>query len=497
MPVVSDDFRAGNLTHWTAQLVPVSGLTPGIGTGSDGTDWWAEIAIPGGAVYDSWTGTDQMPRLVQDASGLGTSWTVTVKFVADPPGTTASQSQGIWIGGAAGHWLRWEQLARNGRRDLFCGRCAGGTASTEITVTSAGAAARWLRITRAGDTLSFYSSTDGATWTLRGTDTDYLGASTVSWIGFHGGRTGSAAGWTLRADCFEIDADPIAGEDEGAGGATEARSVACASTGAVAVGRIVTARRAGVVSSNTSVTAVVWKTRSRAVAPSAASGVSVAPRVVRARPVVLTALSAVTTLYAAIRVRTVSIAASSAVGVMANVRNRVLTGVAIAAASTVIAAGSVLRRRFVALEAKAAVGIAPRVIRRRAATAQAQALVAITVQTAGLVLRSAAVAGTSVVLLRPRRIWRRGMGLAATGACVARARILRPRAVVLTCTAAITVTRHTYAVRQVHVAASSHVVVPAAILGGGTRRHARIGTSRNGGALGPSRRTGTLVRTLS
>lgn len=380
-PIASDDFRRGDLSGWGRQLSASDGVTPIVSAANDGADWWARITLPAEGSYDSWTGTDRMPRIVQDASGLGTDWTVTVKFAGDV-GTTATQSQGLWIGGAAGHWLRWEQLGRDGRCDLFAGRCSGAAATQILAANGAGAGACWLRVTRNGGWLDFYSSIDGATWDLRGSDSAWLAASEVLRIGIHGGRTGAADALVIDADWFEIGTDPIAGEDEGEApaGTTLGRATTCAASGTVAAGRIVTARRAASIG--------------------AASGAAATCRVVHTRSASIAARSAIAAGRSTAARRAGAVDATGAMAAAATLTRR--RSATIAAASGVMARPRVTRARVASIAVRSAAAVTRRTIRRR--TVEIVVRSKLGAARRATATRAAAIAAASALTAHPRRI---------------------------------------------------------------------------------------------
>jgi hypothetical protein len=126
-----------------------------------------------GAGSDIWNGADALQYVYQPLAGDGQI----IARVATQQNTDSWAKAGVMIRDDLSAGARYAALLVTPANGLaFQRRTQAGGGS--VYTPAAGAAPSWIRLTRAGATLSAYRSTDGgATWTLVGTDTIALGSN--------------------------------------------------------------------------------------------------------------------------------------------------------------------------------------------------------------------------------------------------------------------------------------------------------------------------------
>lgn len=212
---VSDDFNRPNLdpSRWTF-TDPVGDATLTM-VGSGTADARLSLAIPAGVQHDLWTGINNAPRVMQSAKNA--DFILQTKF--DSAVLSAFQIQGILIQQDANTLIRVDLSSSGANTYVFAASTTDGF-STAPTIRLAstlaeagGPAPMYLRVTRTGNTFDVATSTDGSTFTSRGTFNVTL---TVSQVGLFAGNAGTTIpAFTMLADYFFDNALPVTPEDGG------------------------------------------------------------------------------------------------------------------------------------------------------------------------------------------------------------------------------------------------------------------------------------------
>lgn len=188
--LVSDEFNAPALDTGLWTFVNPLGDATVSATGSH-----AEIAVPAGVRHDLWTGTDEVPRLLQAAPDG--DFEVEVKW--DSAVGAQYQLQGLLVVQDADDMLRIEMHSDAGGAHLFVARIAGGIASVVHYSDVAGGAPTYFRLKREGDAWTLRTSSNGTNWT---TGASFTQALAVTALGPFAGNSGANPAFTSRVDYF-------------------------------------------------------------------------------------------------------------------------------------------------------------------------------------------------------------------------------------------------------------------------------------------------------
>jgi phosphatidylserine/phosphatidylglycerophosphate/cardiolipin synthase-like enzyme/regulation of enolase protein 1 (concanavalin A-like superfamily) len=153
---------------WTSRDVGAVGPT-GSASEANGT------FTVSGAGADVWGTSDAFHFAYRSLTGDGT---ITAR-VANINGSQAWTKMGVMIrGSTASNSAHAFMIVTTAKGLAFQRRTADGGTSTH-TGGALATAPRWVRLTRAGNTITAYESSDGSTWTLVGTDTIALPATVL------------------------------------------------------------------------------------------------------------------------------------------------------------------------------------------------------------------------------------------------------------------------------------------------------------------------------
>jgi hypothetical protein len=212
---VSDDFNRANLdvTRWTF-TDPVGDATL-VMTGKGTANARLSLTIPAGVQHDLWTGINNAPRVMQAAKN--SDFVLQTKF--DSAVLLAYQIQGILVQQDANTLIRFDLSSSGSNTYVFAASTTDGFATAptirlaSTLVAGGGPAPTYLRITRAGNTWTVATSTDGTTFTSY---TSFDVTLTVAEVGLWAGNAGtSIPTFTMLADYFFDNALPVSPEDGG------------------------------------------------------------------------------------------------------------------------------------------------------------------------------------------------------------------------------------------------------------------------------------------
>lgn len=210
MALVQDYFDGTSLGgHWSTEVFTVNGATPSFAV-SGGK---VVLTMPAAGDYDSWTGYDNSPRIMQAISSGSDDWVVTTR-IDQTWSATEFRAAGILLETATGDVMRWE--CRNGGQ-LGAYQVKNGTGVAVITAFTS--SDKWLRMEKVGGVLNFWHSKDGVNWTLRASNSVFLSGESAAQIGLHGIHTNAVVGvedTVVSFPVFEVGRRPV--EDAGQGG---------------------------------------------------------------------------------------------------------------------------------------------------------------------------------------------------------------------------------------------------------------------------------------
>jgi hypothetical protein len=169
---------------WSHQDIGAVGVA-----GSAGYDSATTTFTVKGAGADVWGTADALDYVYRPVTGDG--WIAA--RVTSVQNTNAWTKAGVMIRetvnpGAAQAFM----LVSSGKGLAFQRRTATGGVSTSTAGVLA-AAPYWVKIERIGNTINAYSSPDGTTWTLVGTDTVTMGSTILVGVGVSSHTTSTAA----------------------------------------------------------------------------------------------------------------------------------------------------------------------------------------------------------------------------------------------------------------------------------------------------------------
>ena len=133
---------------------------------------------------------------------------------------TRYQFHGIVVQQDLDDLLRFDILHDGSQVRAFAASMTGGKATSLISVPffTAPIGPMWLRVSRAGDTWTFRTSSNGSTWTTAGSFTRALAVTSVGpFAGNHGTTSTNAPAFTAIVDYFSNTAAPV---DPGGGTGT-------------------------------------------------------------------------------------------------------------------------------------------------------------------------------------------------------------------------------------------------------------------------------------
>ncbi|MBK7259735.1 MAG: hypothetical protein IPI01_18435 [Ignavibacteriae bacterium] len=212
---VSDDFNRPNLdtSRWTF-TDPVGDATLTM-VGSGTANARLSLAIPANVQHDLWTGINNAPRVMQSAKN--SDFVLQTKF--DSGVLSAYQIQGVLVQQDANTLIRFDLSSSGTNTYIYAASSTDGFATVpttrlESTLAAAGGPAPiYLRITRAGNTWTVATSTDGSSFTSY---TSFDVTLAVSQVGLFAGNAGAPApAFTMLVDYFFDNALPVASEDGG------------------------------------------------------------------------------------------------------------------------------------------------------------------------------------------------------------------------------------------------------------------------------------------
>lgn len=252
MTAFSDNFDTGTLAAgWTEAGASGTSVT----SGNSVSGATAANFTVGTGHYDYYSGTYDGPQIFQSISNSQTSWSITIKVLSLPYSNSGSpqSDNGIFI------------ILRNGANSPsimfgmynYAGTFAatgwttptfnqiGGTSSSPVPST-----VRYYRVTRTGNNLQFFYSSDGTTWTE-------VTSNASTCVSYFMGQTGNSitevgivnqayetggAGWTISVDYFDNSLAPLSsgsvastsGSAAGTGSASASAAAIIAASGAAA-----------------------------------------------------------------------------------------------------------------------------------------------------------------------------------------------------------------------------------------------------------------------
>ena len=212
---LSDDFNARNINkkRWTISD-PLGDVVYGT-TGSGTANARLAMTLPAGVTHDLYTLKNTAPRMLQPASNV--DFTLEVKY--DSPLSEGYQIQGVLVEASATTFLRFDLSSDGSATKAYAASTTNGFATPPVTqiplttVAPNNVAPLYMRVSRAGDTWTMYTSTNGTSYTQAGSFSYPLA---VTQTGLFAGNGGTAVPThTALVDYFYEKAAPLASEDGG------------------------------------------------------------------------------------------------------------------------------------------------------------------------------------------------------------------------------------------------------------------------------------------
>lgn len=208
LSIVSDDFNRPGLdpTLWAVENPTGDGAFQILGAGTG--DAHLVLSMPAGVPHDAWGagGQNQSIRAMQTVPDQ--DFGLEVKWNAEP--TAGLNDQGIIVEQGPSDWLRFDVFHNDSSLRLFVGRTIGGANTAIINTAVPEGSASYLRVMRAGDVFTTWTSGDGVDWVLRHTFSQSL---TVTRVGVYATNPVQGLAFTSEVDWVFDSANPIANED--------------------------------------------------------------------------------------------------------------------------------------------------------------------------------------------------------------------------------------------------------------------------------------------
>ena len=194
--VVSDGFDGSGLGSMWSFVDPVGDSSVGVSGGR------LSISVPAGTAHNLWTGSNDAPRLLQDAPD--TDFEVIAKF--DSTVSAKYQMQGLLAVADLNNLVRTDVYHDGTTTRVFAARMTNGSATPVVSTSIPDGAPVWLKLARTSNTWTLSYSFDGSAWSTAGSFSHTLAVTQVGvWAGNH---TPSPA-FTANVDYFLNPADPI------------------------------------------------------------------------------------------------------------------------------------------------------------------------------------------------------------------------------------------------------------------------------------------------
>ncbi len=176
----------------------------GAGTG----DAALELSVPEGPSHDPYN-VNRSVRVMQPIPDA--DFELEVAFASDP--SERYQLQGFIVEADADNWLRFDTLHDGSSQRVFAGVTVNGSSSSRFNLPIAFGDARFMRITRVGDSWTCATSPDGVVYTTAGSFSHGLAVTAAGVFAANHASSGDSPSYTARVDYVADTASPILGED--------------------------------------------------------------------------------------------------------------------------------------------------------------------------------------------------------------------------------------------------------------------------------------------
>jgi hypothetical protein len=207
--LVSDDFSAPAINTGLWTLTNPAGDASFALTGTNTSDAWLNIVVPGGNSHQPWTTGNGSPRAIQSA----TSGNFEVEAKFESPLTQRYQLQGIQVLRHDSTYMRFEFYSDASSTRAFVATLVNNVPTTRYNspIGPSGIAPLFMRVRRAGDGWLMQYSLNGTVWT---TATTFSYPMEATGIGPYAGNFGTPApAFTGLVDYFFNTAAPVVPED--------------------------------------------------------------------------------------------------------------------------------------------------------------------------------------------------------------------------------------------------------------------------------------------
>lgn len=158
----------------------------------------AVITVPAGTRHDLWTGALEAPRLLQNSAN--DDFSIETKLAQAL--TLGYQFAGLIVEQDHNNFIRFDFYSDGSVIRGFAASFVSGVPTTRLQTVIAVTFPLFLRVERVANQWTFFSSSDGITWTQRATFSHTL---TVAKAGIHAGNAGSNPAYTAKFDYYFVD----------------------------------------------------------------------------------------------------------------------------------------------------------------------------------------------------------------------------------------------------------------------------------------------------
>lgn len=195
--IQSDDFSSTLSGFWTFSDPASAGSTAATSSGN------LEIAVVDGVTYDIYNATNNAPRVLQTLASDPGDFDIRIALVNNP--SEQYQNVGFYVQASNGDHLRADVYSTSTTVKTFGATTVGTTTTGRVDTTIGslpGVLVNYLRLTRATNTWSLYTSTNGTDWTQQGSSWAFT--MDIEYVGLWAASQGAAGAFTAQISDFTV-----------------------------------------------------------------------------------------------------------------------------------------------------------------------------------------------------------------------------------------------------------------------------------------------------
>lgn len=193
----SDDFSSTLSGFWTFSDPAAAGSTAATSSGN------LEIAVVDGVTYDINNATNNAPRVLQTLASDPGDFDLRIRLANNP--SQQYQNVGFYVEAGNGDHLRGDLYSTTSTIKTYANTTVGTTSTMRVNNTVGsipGTFVDYLRLTRATNTWSLYTSTNGTDWTQEDTSWDFT--MDIEYVGLWAASQGTAGAFTAQIMEFTV-----------------------------------------------------------------------------------------------------------------------------------------------------------------------------------------------------------------------------------------------------------------------------------------------------